>query len=186
MTERTLASRTVFQGRALRLDVVDVELPDGRRSVREIVRHPGAVVVLARRTDGRFVLVRQYRKAIEEVLLEVVAGTLEPGEDPASAARRELAEESGYAANTLEFLGVIVPCPGYSEERLHLFFAEVDASPGSLSPDDDEQLATVVMSAHEIDAAIAAGALKDAKSLAIWSLAQRRIGRRAEIAVPTP
>ena len=82
LTEKTLGTRRVFEGRALVIDVVDIELPDGRRSIREIVRHRGAAVVLGQRPDGCYVLVRQYRKAIEQALLEVVAGGLEEGEDP--------------------------------------------------------------------------------------------------------
>lgn len=171
MTEKTLSTRTVFQGRALQIDVLDVELPGGRRSTREIVRHPGAVVVLAERPDSCFVLVRQYRKAVEEVLLEMVAGTLEPGEDPAAAARRELAEESGYVAESIRPLGVIVPCPGYSAERLHCFHAHVGAQPGATRPDFDEQVAPVILTRAEIEAAIAGGELKDAKSIAIWHMA---------------
>jgi len=174
MTEKTLATKTVFQGRALRIDVLDIELPGGRRSTREVVRHPGAVVVLAERPDGRFVLVRQYRTAIEETLLEMIAGGLEPGESPEAAARREVQEESGYLVESLRPLGVIVPCPGYSAERLHCFHARVGLQPGATRPDFDEQVEPVVMSRTEIDAATANGELKDAKSIAIWHLARQQ------------
>jgi len=173
MFERTVASKTVFQGRALRVDVLDVELPNGRRSTREIVRHRGAVVVLLERPDGAFVLVRQYRRAIDEVLLEVVAGCLEPGEAPEVAARRETQEESGYIVETLRPLGIITPCPGYSEERLHLFHARVGQQPGETHPDFDENVAPAVMTRAEIEASISSGELKDAKSLATWYLANR-------------
>ena len=176
MTEKTLSTRTVFQGRALRLDVLDIELPGGRRSTREIIRHPGAVVVVAERPDGRFVLVRQYRTAIGEVLLEMVAGGLEPGENPEVAARRELEEESGYVVESIRSLGMIVPCPGYSAERLHLFHAQVGLQPGATRPDFDEQLAPVILTRAEIDAAIASGELNDAKSIAIWHLANAKTG----------
>ena len=173
MSEKTLAIKTVFQGRALRIDVLDIELPGGRRTTREVVRHPGAVVVLAERPDGRFVLVRQYRTAVGERLLEMVAGGLEPGEPPEVAARRELEEESGYVAAALRPLGVIVPCPGYSAERLHCFHARVGQQPGATRPDFDEQVEAVVMTRAEIDAAIANGELNDAKSIAIWHLGNR-------------
>ena len=147
--------------------------PNGRRSTREIVRHPGAVVVVAERADGCFVLVRQYRSAIAEEMLEMVAGTLEPGEQPEVAARRELEEESGYVVESLRPLGVIVPCPGYSAERLHLFHARVGLQAGATRPDFDERVAAVVMSRAEIEAAISSGELKDAKSIAIWHLGNR-------------
>jgi ADP-ribose pyrophosphatase len=174
MTEQTLAARTVFQGRALQIDVLDVALPDGRRTTREVVRHRGAVVVLAERPDGRFVLVRQYRKAVEEALLEAVAGSLEPGEAPEAAARRELEEETGYVAAELRPLGAVAACPGYSEERQHLFHARVGPSPGATRPDHDENVAAAVLTRGEIEAAIDRGELKDSKTLAIWYLAGRR------------
>jgi len=175
MTEKTLATKTVFQGRALRIDVLDIELPGGRRSTREIVRHPGAVVVLAERPDGKFVLVRQYRTAIGELLLEMVAGTLEPGELPEVAARREMEEESGYVVESIRRLGVVVPCPGYSAERLHLFYARVGQQPGATRPDFDEQVSAVVMTREEIESAITKGALIDAKSIAIWHLGCQQV-----------
>lgn len=175
--ERTVGCRTAFKGRALTLDVVDVVLPDGRRSVREIVRHRGAVVILAERPDGCFVLVRQMRKAIEEVLLEAVAGCLEPGEDPAAAAARELQEETGYCAEALTLLGTIVPCPGYSAEVLHLFHARVADEPGVDRPDFDENLSVEVMTREAVEEAIDTGVLYDAKSLVIWFLWQRQLAR---------
>ncbi len=176
LSERALGVTRVFEGRALTIDVVEVELPGGRRSVREIVRHRGAAVVLGQRPDGLYVLVRQYRCAVGGVLLEVVAGGLEEGESPEDCARREMEEESGYRVDALERLGVIVPVPGYSEERLHLYYARVSASPAEQRPDFDENLEPVVMSAEQIDAAIDAGELVDGKSVALWLLWRRKAG----------
>lgn len=173
LTEKTLEIKRVFEGRALTIDVASVELPNGRRSTREIVRHRGAAVILGQRPDGRFVLVRQYRRAVEQTLLEVVAGCLEQGEAPEEGARREMEEESGYRVLALTHLGVIVPCPGYSEERLHLFFAQLEQEPQAQCPDFDENLEPVVMTAEEIDAALDAGELIDGKSIAIWLLWRR-------------
>lgn len=166
--ERTIATRTVFRGRALHIDVVDIEQLGGRRSTREIVRHRGAAAVLGCLPDGRFLFVRQYRKAIEQALLEVVAGSLEPGEAPEVCAHRELREESGYRARELRKLAVIVPCPGYSEERLHLYCAQLEEPPGATAPDADEQVESVILTAAEVEAAIAAGTICDAKTLACW------------------
>ena len=168
--EKTLSTRTAFQGRALRLDVVDIELPDGRRSVREVIRHRGAVAVLGRRPDGRFLFVRQYRKAIETAFVEVVAGSLEPGEAPDVAAHRELREESGYQARRMLPLGTIVACPGYSEERLHLFYADLDGAPGATDPDSDENVETLLMSREAVEQAILDGSLCDAKTMCCWLL----------------
>ena len=173
LTEKTLGMRRVFEGRALTIDVADIELPDGRRSTREIVRHRGAAVILGQRPDGCYVLVRQYRKAVEQALLEVVAGCLEEGEDPDEAARREMAEESGYDVISLRKIGVIVPCPGYSEERLHLYYAGLAQEPSGQRPDPDENLEPVVMTAEALDAALDAGELIDGKSITIWLLWRR-------------
>ncbi|MDR2849058.1 MAG: NUDIX hydrolase [Verrucomicrobiota bacterium] len=174
LTEKTLDVKRVFEGRALTIDVAAIELPDGRRSVREIVRHRGAAVVLGQRPDGKFVLVRQYRRAVEQTLLEMVAGGLEEGEAPEAAARREMEEESGYAVTALESLGLIVPCPGYSEERLYLFFARLAPEPLAQRPDFDENLEPVAMTAAEIEAALDSGELIDGKSIALWLLWRRR------------
>ena len=168
MQEHTLSERRVFEGRALRLDVLDVELDNGVRSVREIIRHPGAVVVLAELPVGRFVLVRQYRKAIESELIEAVAGTLEPGEEPLECARRELKEETGYCAHEMIPLGDIVSSPGYSEERLYLFYAKLDATAGEMTPDEDESLETVMFDRDHLEHAIREGEICDAKTIVIW------------------
>lgn len=168
--EKTLTSRTAFQGRMLRLDVLDIELPDGRLSTREIVRHCDAVAVLSRLPDGRFLFVRQYRKAIEQAFVEVVAGGVDPGEAPDTSAHRELREESGYGARRLLPLGSIVACPGYSEERLHLFYADLEARPGAQQQDRDENLETLLLSAESVEQAILDGTIEDAKTLACWLL----------------
>lgn len=183
LTEKTLAMRRGFEGRALTVDILDVELPGGRRTTREVVRHRGAAVILARRPDGTFIFVRQYRKAVERTLLEVSAGCIEPGEPVDACAVRELAEETGYRAIHIEKLGVIVPCAGYSEELLHLYFAEVGQAPESQNLDSDENLEPVVLSAEEIARMIASGEICDGKSIAIWHLYLTRRGTESTKAV---
>ena len=111
MEEKTLNTRRIFEGRALTIDVLDIELPTGRTSTREVLRHRGAVCILAQHPDGDFVLVRQYRKAVGKTLLECVAGCMEAGEAPESAALRETREESGYEVETLFPLGKSLPAP---------------------------------------------------------------------------
>jgi ADP-ribose pyrophosphatase len=168
--ERTLTRRCAYQGRILRVEEVAVEMENGRQAHREIVRHAAAVAVLARRPDGRFVLVRQFRKAAERVLLEVVAGGIEPGEAPEACARRELREETGYGVIRIASLGSIFLSPGYCDEVLHLFFAEVEAVPLALSPDEDERLEPVLLDAAELRAALApGGGIEDSKTLALWA-----------------
>jgi len=174
LTEVTTETKRAFTGRALTIDVASIIMPNGRTSTREIIRHRGAAVILGQRPDGKFVLVRQYRKSIEETLLEVVAGGLEEGEKPEACARREMEEESGYQVLALEPIAVTVPCPGYSEERHHLYFAKIAQEPMEQRPDFDENLEPVIMSADEINAAIDSGAIIDGKSITIWLLWQRK------------
>lgn len=168
--EKTLNVRNGFKGRALTVDVIDIELPDGSKSVRECVRHRGAVAILARRPDGKFVFVRQYRKCIEQAYIEVSAGCTEEGEAPDVAAHRELREESGYIVRQLLPLGSIYACPGYSEEVLHLFFAEVEACPGETDFDEDENVETLLFTEDGVEKAILDGTISDAKTLSAWLL----------------
>jgi ADP-ribose pyrophosphatase len=172
--EKTLSEKRVFDGRLLKIDAVEVELPDGKKSVREIVRHPGAAVVLVRGPDGRFVFVRQFRKAAEKVMLEVVAGTLEAGEDPAECSRREVGEEAGMTVTRLEKLGAAYPAPGYTAEKLHIFLAEAAEGSSGFTADEDENIQTVSLSAGEIDGMVADGSIDDAKTLAAWLLYKTR------------
>ena len=173
MNEKTVSSQKVFDGRLLKLDVLEVELDNGRRARREIVRHPGAVAIWARAPDGRFVFVRQFRKAIEQELLEIVAGTLEIGETPEVCARREIREETGYAVKTLAPLGCIFTAPGFCTEHIFLFYAEL-AKPGPADPDPDERLDVVLLDEAAWKAMMSRGAVQDAKTWAAWALVQAR------------
>lgn len=170
MQEKTLSGRTLYSGRVLTLEILDVELEDGRRAIREIIRHARAVAVLPRTPDGRFLWVRQYRKAMEEAVVEVCAGLVEPGEAPEAAARRELAEETGWAAGKLAWMGEVYSSPGYSDEKVDLYFAECVGPAGAAAQDEDERVETVALSPAEIDEAIRSGAIRDAKSIAAWLL----------------
>lgn len=163
MPERTVSSRIAFSGRLLAMRVDEVELDSGRRAVREVVEHPGAVAILA--YDGeRLAMVRQWRQAAGAELLEIPAGTLEPGEAPLVTARRELAEECGLEARRWEEGPAFYTAPGFSTELLTLFLAtdlrEVDAE-----PPDDEALERSWLSLDDALAAIEAGTIRDAKSL---------------------
>jgi ADP-ribose pyrophosphatase len=170
MLEKTLSSRTLYTGRVLTLEILDVELEDGRPAVREIIRHARAVAVLPRLPDGRFLWVRQYRKAMEEDVVEVCAGLVEPGEAPEAAARRELAEETGWAAGRLVPLGEVYSSPGYSDEKVDLYFAECTGPAAAAAQDEDERVETVALSPEEIGEWIRTGAIRDAKSIAAWLL----------------
>ena len=172
MNEKTISSRNVFDGRLLKIDVLDVELDSGVQTVREIVRHPGTAVILGELADGRFILVRQFRKAVERELLEAVAGTLEKGENPSDCAMREFEEETGYRIDKLRSLGPVCLAPGYSAEVLHMFHAFLDSEQGEANPDDDEKLDVVHVSKDQLKEMIASGEIIDAKTLAIWTLYQ--------------
>ncbi|HNX52558.1 MAG TPA: NUDIX hydrolase [Pontiellaceae bacterium] len=169
MHEKTIGSKTVFKGRILSVDVLDVELADGRTGTREIVRHGAAVAVIARRRDGRFVFIRQFRKAMERVCFEVMAGNCDPDEAAEAAAVRELKEETGYAPDSIRFLSSIYPSVGYCTERIDIFYAEV-SEPGETDFDHDENIETVLLTKDEMDAMIRAGSVQDAKTLAAWML----------------
>lgn len=179
MEEKTLATRRVFEGRALTVDVLDIAMPDGRKTTREVLRHRGAVCVLGELPDGRFVLVRQYRKAVERTLLECVAGCMEEGETPEDSARRETREESGYDVGTLTRLGQSLPAPGYCDEVHHHFHARLLPRAGDLRLDTDENLRPVCLTAGEIEAAIDDGTLDDGKSIILWDLYRRHLRHAA-------
>jgi ADP-ribose pyrophosphatase len=169
MYEKTISRKTVFEGRILNVDVLEVELEDGRRSIREIVRHGVAVAVIPRLPNGRVVFIRQFRKAMERVCFEVVAGNCDPGEPPKVSAARELQEETGYVPESLELLGPIYPSVGYCTERIDVFYAEI-SEPGATAFDEDEHIEPVILSEAEMDEMIRTGQVADAKTLAAWML----------------
>ena len=170
MTEKTLSTQRAFAGRLISLDVLEVELEPGVRARREVVRHPGAVAVLARDAEGRFVFVRQYRKPIERELLEIIAGCLEHGETPAQCAVREVKEETGYAVRSLVPLGILHPTPGYSDEIIHLFRAELAPGPGTPQFDRDERIVLDRLTPEAFEQQARSGAITDGKTLAAWTL----------------
>ena len=169
MCEKTISKKTVFEGRILSVDVHEVELSGGRTGTREIIRHGVAVAVIARRRDGRFVFIRQFRKAMERVCFEVMAGNVDPGEAMEAAAIRELREETGYVPDSIRFLAPIYPSVGYCTERIDIFYADVH-EPGETDFDHDENIETVLITEDKMDSMIRAGQVQDAKTLAAWML----------------
>lgn len=163
MPERTVSSHRAFAGRLLALRVDEVELESGQRARREIVEHPGAVAILAH--DGqRLAMVRQWRQAAGADLLEIPAGTREPGEAPLATARRELAEECGLDAAHWEEGPSFYTAPGFSTELLILFRA-TGLSPIDTPAPDDEALERSWLSLPEALAAVDDGRIRDAKSM---------------------
>jgi ADP-ribose pyrophosphatase len=124
LEEKTLHSEEIFSGKVISLYLEDVELPNGNHSKREIIKHPGAVAILAVTDDNKIVMVEQYRKALERTIVEIPAGKLEKGEEPALCARRELEEETGYVCESLELLTSFYTSPGFADEIVHVFLAK--------------------------------------------------------------
>lgn len=176
LSEQTLHSRVAFQGRLLRLEVDDIRLPNGHESIREVVRHPGGVCVLPLHPDGTVSVVRQFRYPYKEVLTELPAGKLEPGEDPFDAIQRELSEETGYTAGEWHEMGIFYPSPGYTDEVLRLYFAR-DLKPGAVHPDEDEFLEGRRVPLDELVEQAMSGALRDGKTIALILKVKRFLER---------
>jgi ADP-ribose pyrophosphatase len=170
LREKLLARTPVFEGRLLRVYQDEVGLPDGRSATREVVHHRGAVAVVPVAPDGRVVLVRQWRHAVERALWEVPAGTRDhPDEEPAATASRELEEETGYTASSWRSLGQVCVSPGYSRE-LMWFFVASGLREGTAAMDPDETIDVRLFTAAEIVSLVEAGAT-DLKTLAGLALA---------------
>lgn len=169
--EVLILSREHFSGRRIRITVDRVRLQGGGEAEREVVHHPGGVGVVALNEDGSVVLVRQYRHAAQELLWEIPAGGREPGESPLDTARRELAEETGYAAESWLAIGATFLAPGYSTELFWYFRATGLTRAEGVSPDPDEVLQTQTFTQSEIVDLSYQGQLRDAKTLAGLALA---------------
>jgi ADP-ribose pyrophosphatase len=167
--ETPLSSRMVYQGRILNVRVDEVELPQGRRTTREVVEHRGAAAVVAVDEHDCVLLIRQYRHAVGRVLLELPAGTLEVGEAPKVCAARELQEETGYQAACLEPLIAMYPSPGYASEVVYIFAAS-DLQAGVAQPEGDESLELVRMPLSEAISTILQGELDIYNGIAVTGL----------------
>jgi len=185
LAERLVDSTIVHRGRYLEVRVETTERADGSRHRRDVVRHPGAVAVVALDEADRLLLVRQWRQPAGRSLLEIPAGTLDRDpvtgalEDPELASRRELEEETGYRATSWEKLGTFWTAPGFASELMHLYVATdlVAAGHGRLTPDVDEVLELVRLPVDDALAAAERGDIHDAKTLiGILLLGRRQRG----------
>ena len=163
--EETLSSRMVYDGRAVKLRVDTVRMPSGRETMREIVEHSDCVAIIAVDDKDNILLVSQFRKSVEKELLEIPAGGIEPGEDPADCVRRELREETGFLPRKVERLGGFYSSPGYCTEYLHLYLA-TDLVPSPLQAEDSESIRLDRVPLAQISGLIASGSICDAKSIA--------------------
>ena len=175
MKNRRLSSQTLYEGRIIRLRLDEIKLPDGRPAQREIIEHPGAAAIVPLDAAGNVHLVRQYRDAVDEQLLEIPAGKLKPGEDPADCARRELREELGLAAGRLAYLASFYSTPGFCNEIMHLYLAE------ELTASTDGTNGEEFIEKYEyplLPLAPLLALFKDAKSIAGIMLTSELLGRR--------
>ncbi len=169
--EEQIASREIYDGRIIKVRVDDILLTEsGRQSVREVVEHAPAVVIVPVDSDGNVLLVRQYRYAAKQTLLEAPAGIVEHGEDPDACAQRELAEEIGFASRNLRALGGFWASPGFCDEFLYAYLAK-DLVPHKLQADGDENIEVEKVPLARIPQLIRLGEIQDAKSVAALLMA---------------
>jgi len=173
MAHTVIDRQVVYNGRKVRLELHHLEDPDtGRRHKREVVVHPGAVVVLPVLPDGGVVLIRNYRYAVSESLLELPAGTLERGEEPINCAGRELIEETGYTAGRIKPIGSFFTSPGILSERMYAF-AAYDLRAGKQQLEEGEQIELHSTAWDDVIDMIHSGTIRDAKTIAAVLMFER-------------
>jgi ADP-ribose pyrophosphatase len=165
LEEKTLNSEQIYQGKIIDLQVDEVSLPNGKTSKREIIKHPGAVAVIALTEEGKIVMVEQYRKALEKSIVEIPAGKLEKGEEPKKTAERELEEETGYGCKNMKHLISFYTSPGFADELVHLYIAEdIYKMENASGADEDEFVELLEISLQEAQQMIEEQRIYDAKT----------------------
>jgi len=163
--EKTIKETKIFDGKIISLQVDDVRLPDGNRSKREIVKHPGAVAIIAVTDKGKIILVKQYRKPLERSLIEIPAGRIEEGEDPKVTAIRELEEETGYTTDDLKFVTSFYTSPGFANEIIYLYISDnLQQLKEPVQGDEDEFIELIELNLDEAIEYVQTGKIKDAKT----------------------
>ena len=162
---KVLNSLTVYEGAVFGVRRDEVIEPSGVRTTREVVTHPGSVVVLPVLPDGKILLIQQYRYAAKQFMWELVAGRIDGGETPREAAARELMEETGYRATKFRIFLEVFPTPGFVEEKMFLLLAE-GLTPGEAQPEEDEKIVSRAYNHKQLEEMIRKGELRDAKSIA--------------------
>src|SRR3954452_3819138 len=139
LIEKTIKSEEIFTGKIISLHLQDVELPNGKQAKRELIKHPGAVAIIALTDENKIVMVEQYRKALEQTIIEIPAGKLESGEQPEVCAKRELEEETSYECKSLEWLNSFYTSPGFANEIVHIYLAKgLSKKENAAGLDEDE------------------------------------------------
>lgn len=163
LTEKTLNSKVIFEGKIITVCHDDALLPNGKTAKREIVRHNGGVCIAPLTENNELVFVEQFRYPYGEVVLELPAGKLEKGEEPFEAGKRELEEETGCTAEKYTFLGKLYPSPGYCGEIIHIYLAE-NLSYGGQNPDEDEFLDVIKIPLEKAEQMVMNNEIFDSKT----------------------
>lgn len=165
--EKTIKEKEIYNGKIISLKVAEVEVPNNIRAFRELVYHPGGVGVLAYIDEDTILLVQQYRKPFEKIMLEIPAGKLEKGEEPEECGKRELEEETGYKAENFTYLGKIVSSPGFCNEVVYLFKA-TELYSGKIGGDADEFISLHRIKKDKVLQMIRSGEIVDAKTISAF------------------
>ncbi|MBO5213094.1 MAG: NUDIX hydrolase [Clostridia bacterium] len=161
--EKQLTSKQLFDGKVVKLYFDEVELPNGKKAIREVIRHSGAVCVIPVDDEGYVTMIRQFRYPFGKTLLEIPAGKLEPGEDPLCAAKRELEEESGVNAEKIEFMGMIYTTVAFTDEKIYAYLA-TGLTYRDSHPDDDEFLEVEKIHISKLVEMVMNGEIADSKT----------------------
>jgi len=172
--EKTLNIEKIYKGRIIDLENLIVELPDGREAQREIVRHPGASMIVPILNDRKIVLIRQFRKPLEKVYYEMPAGKLDNNENPLDCAVRELKEETGYTAGKIQHILSTDMTPAFSDEIMHIYIA-TELIEGETQKDKDEFIETKIFSIEELEKMVYSGEITDAKTVIGVFIAERHL-----------
>lgn len=168
LKENILDEKLIYKGSFIDVLNIKVELPNGKSTARDIIKHPGATAVIAFIDEENIILVEQFRLALNKNLLEIPAGKLDKGEEPIKCAKRELQEETGYIANNLEYLGTIATAPGFCDEIIYLYKAS-NLTIGNKNEDDDEFTNVKIVNINKVKEMIKNGEIIDSKTISILS-----------------
>lgn len=174
--EKTISKEDIYSGKIFNIEKVNVLLPNGKNAQRDIVRHNGGVSIVAVKNDGKILFVEQFRKTIDESILEIPAGKIEKGEDVSKCSIRELEEETGYKTNEVKFLGKIVMAPGFSDEIIYVYYAN-ELYKGEKGGDDDEFINVHEFTLDEINKMILEGRIFDSKTISAIKMYENAMKR---------
>jgi len=165
LKEKTVESKSIYEGKIIKVTLDTVICPNGREAKREIVRHPGGVAVVPVDKNGYVYMIEQYRIPYDEIILEIPAGKLEKGEDPDLAVIRELKEETGLSAEKIQFMGSFYPTVGFCDENLRMYLA-TGLTEGEDNPDEDEFVITRKIHIDELIGMLMENKIRDGKTIA--------------------